>query len=87
MARHDGFHFTITDLGRFLGKSPVTLRKWEAQGLVTYPRDDGGDRKLGVQDVAAVAQVAREARRITCHRQSLVNAALDALLAIEKENS
>lgn len=84
---HEGFHFTITDLGRFLGKSPVTLRKWEAQGLVAYPRDDGGDRKLGLQDVAAVAQKAREARRITCARQALILTALDALVALEKENT
>lgn len=84
---HEPFHFTITDLGRFLGKSAVTLRKWESQGFVTYPRDDGGDRKLGLSDVAAVAQAAREARRITCHRQALVLQAVDALAAIEKENS
>lgn len=84
---HEGFHFTITDLGRFLGKSPVTLRKWEAQGFVSYPRDDGGDRKLGLQDVAAVAHTARQARRITCHRCALVLTALEALEALEKENS
>lgn len=84
---HDAFRFTITDLGRFLGKSPVTLRKWESQGFVRYPRDERGDRKLGASDVASVAQKAREARRISGHRQSLVLAALEALTALEEENS
>lgn len=83
----EGFHFTVTDLGRFLGKSPVTLRKWEAQGFVSYPRDDGGDRKLGLQDVAAVAATARGARRISACRLAVVLSALDALEAVEKENS
>jgi hypothetical protein len=85
--RHDGFHFTVTDLGRFLGKSPVTLRKWEAQGFVAYPRDDRGDRKLGLSDVAAVARTAREAKRISACRLALVLSALEALAAVEKENS
>lgn len=83
----DGFHFTITDLGRFLGKSPVTLRKWEAQGFVSYPRGDGGDRRLGLPDVAAVAHAARVARRISACRLTLIQNALDALAAIEKENT
>lgn len=84
---HDGFHFTIGDLARLLGKSPVTLRRWEAQGFVSYPRDHGGDRKLGVQDVASVAWRAKEARRISACRCALVIDAMIALEAIEKENA
>ncbi len=50
------FAFTITDAGRFLGKSPVTLRGWERSGLVALPRDvEGGDRKFTATDIYALA--------------------------------
>lgn len=84
---HDPFGFTITDAARFLGKSPVTLRKWERTGFWTFPRDDSCDRKLGLQDLEAVAHHARMFGRISSLRYASVLAAVAALHQIEKDNS
>jgi hypothetical protein len=80
------FIFTVTDLARFLGKSPVTLRGWDRQGLVQLPRDKGGDRKLGLEDVRTVTQVAYDLNRINKYRWQLINATLTMLMVIEREN-
>ncbi len=85
--RHDGFSFTITDLGRLLGKSPVTLRKWEAQGWVDYPRAESGVRTFTPDDVVAIASRAYGNGRIKHARAVLIIAAMNALGDIEKENT
>jgi DNA-binding transcriptional MerR regulator len=80
------FTFTVTDLARFLGKSPVTIRGWEARGIVSIPRNHGGDRQLTLSDLRAVARKARELGRITETRLKLVEASVTMLELIEREN-
>ena len=82
----DRFHFTVTDLGRLLGKSPVTLRKWERDGLITVPRDSKGDRSVTVDDVRALAAKAQELGRISGFRLGMVRTVCFALEVIEREN-
>jgi len=86
MPNSDRFVFTITDLARFLGKSAVTLRGWERQGLISFPRDEGGDRKFTIDDIRAAARVAHELRRVACPRLELIEATLTLLAVIEREN-
>ena len=81
------FSFTITDVARFLGKSPVTLRGWERKGLIIFPRDSGGDRKFSLSEVRDVALSAREMKRISKDRLKLVEAAVTILELVEKENN
>jgi hypothetical protein len=81
------FSFTISDLGRLIGKSPVTLRGWEDKGLVTFPRDQSGDRKLRCQDVRTIAHRAFELNRISSRRLNLVLATITLLEQIEHENN
>lgn len=80
------FQFTVTELARFLGKSPVTLRHWERQGLIVFPRDQSGDRKLSTSEVRYVAQIAKKLGRINDDRLRLVEASITLLEIIEKEN-
>lgn len=81
------FHFTVTDLARLLGKSPVTLRGWERQHLVTIPREGNhGDRKLNCDQVIAVAYRAHELKRIKPDRLDIVITAMTILKMVEKEN-
>jgi predicted site-specific integrase-resolvase len=81
------FHFTITDLGRLLGKSPVTLRKWDRGGFVTIPRDPSGDRRLGIDDVTDIASKAYRGGRIGKRRYDLVCATMTLISMIERENT
>jgi predicted site-specific integrase-resolvase len=81
------FTFTISDLGRLLGKSPVTLRGWENKGLVDIPRDQSGDRKLGCQDVRVITDRAYEHKRINQRRVNLVYATITLMEQIEHENN
>lgn len=81
----DRFTFTITDVARFLGKSAVTLRGWERQGLITFPRD-GADRKFTIDDVRATAKIAAELGRVHQARLELIEASLTLLRYIEMEN-
>ena len=81
------FTFTISDLGRLLGKSPVTLRGWEDKGLVDIPRDQSGDRKLGCQDVRTVADRAFSLGRVSRRRVNLVHATMTMMEQIESENN
>lgn len=85
-AKNWRFSFTVTELARLLGKSPVTLRHWERQGLLVFPRDSSGDRKLSLDEVRQVAIIARRLGRINDHRLNLINAAMTMLEIIEKEN-
>lgn len=82
-----GFIFTITDLGKFLGKSPVTLRGWEKQGLVSIPKEPSGDRKLYIKDVKDIVEVAYERKRISKERRELVLASLTILQVVEGMNN
>lgn len=79
------FIFTVTDLARFLGKSAVTIRGWERQGLVKIPRE-GVERKLTVDEVREVAKVAFHLERINRHRLDMIEAACTMLSLIEREN-
>jgi len=81
------FTFTISDLGRLLGKSPVTLRGWEDRGLVDFPRDPSGDRKLICEDIHEVADRALGLGRINRRRANLVHAAMTLIEQIEAENN
>lgn len=81
------FHFTITDAARFLGKSPVTLRKWERQGLVSYPRLNGsGDRSFELSELRTLVARARELGRISELRARHAYAAITLLELIEYGN-
>lgn len=86
MSTPEGFVFTITDVARFLGKSAVTLRGWERQALIDFPRGEGGDRKFTINEVRATAHVAYALHRIDRQRLQLVEAAMTLLGVIEKEN-
>lgn len=81
------FTFTISDLGRLLGKSPVTLRGWENRGLVDIPRDQSGDRKLGCTDIRTITDRAYELGRINRRRANLVYATMTMIEQIEAENN
>lgn len=78
------FSFTISDLARFLGKSPVTIRGWEKRGLVSIPRDPSGDRKLNTADIHDLAVRANELGRIDDKRLRLIGSALTILELIEQ---
>lgn len=83
--KNDPFIFTVTDLARFLGKSAVTLRGWERQGLIELPRL-GNERKMDVDQVREVAKSAFHLKRITRHRLDMVEAVCTLLSLIEGEN-
>jgi hypothetical protein len=86
-ATHWRFFFTITDAARFLGKSPVTLRGWERQGLVTLPREiEGGDRKFTQIEICGLAYRAFELKRISRQRLHLVIAATELIHQVEQAN-
>jgi len=81
-----GFSFTVTDLARFLGKSPVTLRSWERQGLLSFPRDPSGDRKFSTTDIREAASKARSLKRISNKRLQYIETCVTMLEIIEREN-
>lgn len=82
-----GFTFTVTDLARFLGKSPVTLRSWEKKGLFDFPRDSSGDRKFTTFDIRESARKARSLKRISNQRLQYIEACVTMLEMIERENT
>ncbi len=79
------FHFSISEVSLFLGKSPVTLRGWERQGLITFPRE-GTDRKLTCDEVIIVSKRARELGRIPLYRHDMIVAAITILKLLEYQN-
>lgn len=81
------FTFTITDVGRMLGKSPVTLRGWEDKGLVTIPRDKSNDRKFRCKDVHIITDKAFELGCINRRRANLVHATMTMMEQIETDNN
>ncbi len=84
--KQESFYFTVTDVARFLGKSPVTLRGWERQGLISFPRDTGGDRKLNLVEVRKAARTAHSIGRINDRRLRLVEASVTLLEVVEERN-
>jgi hypothetical protein len=83
----NSFEFSISDLGIFLGKSPVTIRGWERKGLVDIPRK-GVNRVLDTDEVRTIARAALRNERISERRYMLIAEALTSLRLIEdyKEN-
>ena len=79
------FHFTITDVARLLGKASVTLRGWEKQGLIKFPRL-GTDRHFTCEEVIKCAEDAYKLKRIPRKRLNLVRGAMAMLLFIEEAN-
>lgn len=79
------FSFTITDAARFLGKSPVTLRKWERAGLVEFERV-GDDRRFSIAGIRELADTAYSLGRISRGRQDLVQAVCTLMELIEHED-
>lgn len=77
------FRFTISNLGIFLGKSPVTIRGWERKGFVALPRV-GVNRSLSTEEVRNVARTAWKADRISYERWQLISEALTSLQSIEE---
>lgn len=84
-AKNWRFNFTVTDLARFLGKSPVTLRKWESKGEVTIPRD-GNERKLHADHISGIAKRTYTSGRISRRRRDLVCALMTMIETVEREN-
>lgn len=81
------FHFTITDAARFLGKSPVTLRKWEREGLISYPRLDGSrDRRFDLAALRELVNTVRALGRISIDREQFILSSITLLELIEREN-
>jgi hypothetical protein len=76
------FEFTISDLGQFLKKSPVTLRAWERKGLLSIPRV-GTKRLLTIDEVLEVANIALNAGRISQTRWENIRLALYYLQQLE----
>lgn len=79
------FRFSISDLGIFLGKSPVTIRAWERKGLLKLPRV-GNNRSLTTAQVLEVAACAHGAGRISNLRMELIGEAVATMNIIEQEN-
>ena len=84
MSARSKFSFTITDLSRFLGKSPVTLRGWERQGLISFPRNGRGDRRFTLEGVRTVLASSVVRERVDQDRIRLSEAALTLLEMVEK---
>lgn len=80
------FRFTITDLARLIDKSPVTLRGWERDGLVDFPRNSKGDRSLTISDVRVVLGREQIRARLLPDRLKLVDATLTLLELLENED-
>lgn len=85
--KHWRFVFTITDLGKLLGKSPVTLRGWERQGFISIPRDSSGDRKLSVDDIRNITKLVFEKKRINEWRHNIIMSVLTQLECVEWMNN
>lgn len=78
------FRFSISDLGAFLGKSPVTIRAWERKGLIKLPRV-GTNRAMTVAEVREAAGIAYDLGRIDGERRWLIHDALTSLSLLEDE--
>lgn len=83
MSARTKFSLTISDLARFLGKSPVTLRGWERQGLIAFPRNGRGDRRFGLEDTRVVLRSAVVSERVDPDRIRLSEAIVSLLEIVE----
>lgn len=79
------FSFTISDLARILGKSPVTLRGWERHGLISFPRNGRGDRRFDLASLRGVLDTSVVRERVAEDRIYLAEAAITILGLIENE--
>lgn len=84
MSARSKFSFTISDLSRFLGKSPVTLRGWEYHGLISFPRNGRGDRRFTLECLRDIAAHPIVRVRVDQDRLKLFEATITLLELIEK---
>jgi DNA-binding transcriptional MerR regulator len=83
MANDRHFSFTITELSILLGKAPVTLRGWERDGLITFPRNSRNDRRFTVSDIRSLLENRTVVAHIDSKRIRLVEAILTLLEIVE----
>src|ERR1017187_6791818 len=82
------FTFGVSDVGRLLGKSPVTLRQWDDKGLISFQRIPGSqDRQSTTDGVRRICGAARDHGRISASRYHLVCATMTLLEEIEGSNN
>ncbi len=81
------FEFGIMELSRFLNRSPSTLRKYEADGLFTFPRNNNGERTFHSKDIRQVVAEATNLGRIDSKRQHLIEALMTLIEMIEEQNT
>lgn len=86
MSAPSKFSFTISDLSRFLGKSAVTLRGWERDGLISFPRNGRGDRRFSVENLRDVLRQPVVRERVDPNRIRIIEAAITLLEIVENEN-
>lgn len=84
MSAASKFSFTISDLARFLGKSPVTLRGWERHGLISFPRNGRGDRRFDLASLRDVAAHPTVRERVLPSRLNLFEATITLLEIVEQ---
>ena len=80
------FEFHIADLAKFLNKSPATLRKWEEEGVFSFPRGSNGDRIFFLEDVREIAQKAAKIGRVDEYRQHVVESLMTLVETLEAMN-
>jgi hypothetical protein len=86
MSASSKFSFTISDLARFLGKSSVTLRGWERNGLIRYPRNGRNDRRFALDDLRAIARHPTVLERVSQDRIRIFEATITLLEIVENED-
>src|SRR4051812_46420943 len=80
------FSFTISDLARFLGKSPVTLRGWERHGAISFPRNGRGDRRFTLEDLRKVTSETIVRERCEERNLRVLEATITLLEIVENED-
>lgn len=85
-ANNNRFYFRISDLGKLLGKRPVTIRGWERAHLFDFPRDGRGERIFNTQDIRNIATTAYAHGRIDDVRYNLIQSTMTMLELLESKN-
>lgn len=80
------FEFGIMELSRFLDKSPATIRKNEADGLFTSPRNGNNDRTYQTPDIRAVVAKLLSMGRIDAQRAHIVESLMTTIELLEVMN-
>ena len=80
------FEFSISDLGKLFGKSPVTVRSWDRKRLVEITRSPGGVRVVDCAGLRRIADWALSTGRIRQERYHLVAAVMTLVEQIEQSN-